>query len=64
MIKTDEFGGVTVSGMLFDLFDEYDAAGMGIIRSAIATGYDTDTLRTLFDISFDKLMEALEEEDK
>lgn len=29
MIKTDEFGGVTVSGMIDSLFAEYESAGKG-----------------------------------
>lgn len=30
MIKTDEYGGVTVGGMTDRLFSEYAAAGMAI----------------------------------
>ena len=64
MIKTDEFGGVTVGGMIDSLFAEYEAAGRAIARGAIAMGCDTDTLRALFELCFSRVMEAFEEEDK
>lgn len=61
MIKTDEFGGVTVGGMIDILFAEYETAGRAVARGAIAMGYDTDTLRALFELCFDRVMEVLEE---
>lgn len=61
MIKTDEFGGVTVGGMIDNLFAEYEIAGKAIIRGAISTGYDKSTLRALFDLCYDRVMEVLEE---
>lgn len=64
MIKTDEFGTVTVGGMIDSLFAEYEAAGKAIARGAIAMGYDTDTLRALFELCFSRVMEVLEEEEK
>lgn len=64
MIKTDEFGGVTVGGMIDSLFAEYEAAGRAIARGAIEMGYDTDTLRALFELCFSRVMEVFEEEDK
>ena len=36
MIKTDEFGVVTVGGMIDSLFSEYAAAGRAIARGAIS----------------------------
>lgn len=62
MIKTDEFGGVAVAGMLDILFAEYESAGKGIIRGAVAEGYDERTLRALFELCFSRVMEVLEEE--
>lgn len=62
MIKTDEFGGVTVGGMIDSLFAEYEATGRAIARGAIAMGYDTDTLRALFEFCFNRVMEVLEKE--
>lgn len=64
MIKTDEFGGVTVGGMIDSLFAEYAAAGRAIARGAIVMGYDTDTLRAVFELCFSMVMEVLEEEEK
>lgn len=64
MIKTDEFGRVSVGGMIDSLFAEYEAAGRAIARGAIAMGYDTDTLRAVFELCFSMVMEVLEEEDK
>lgn len=64
MIKTDEFGRVSVGGMIDSLFAEYEAAGRAIARGAIAMGYDTDTLRSVFELCFSMVMEVLEEEDK
>ena len=64
MIKTDEFGMVTVGGMIDSLFAEYEAAGSGIIRGAIAMGYDETILRALFELCFSRVMEELEKEDK
>lgn len=64
MIKTDEFGRVTVGGMIDSLFAEYEAAGKAIARGAIAMGYDTDTLRALFELCFSRVMEVLEKEER
>lgn len=50
--------------MLFDLFDEYDAAGKGIARGAIDMGCDETLLRVAFELCFSRVMEVLEEEDK
>lgn len=61
MIKTDEFGRVTVNGMLVDLFAEYEVAGKAIARGAIAEGYDERVLRALFEFCFSRVMEVLEE---
>lgn len=61
MIKTDDFGGVTVGGMIDKLIAEYIAAGRAIIRGAISEGYDERLLRTLFELCFDRVMELLEE---
>ena len=64
MIKTDGFGRVTVNGMLYDLFAEYEIVGKEIIRGAVAAGYEESTLRVLFKLYFSRVMEVLEEEDK
>ena len=64
MIKTDEFGGVTVGGMIDSLFAEYECAGKAIIRGAIAMGHDTDTLKALFELCFSRVMEVLEKEER
>lgn len=64
MIKTDEFGRVTVGGMIDSLFAEYAAAGRAIARGAISEGYDMDTVRTLFVLGFSMVMEVLEKEEK
>lgn len=61
MIKTDDFGGVTVGGMIDKLIAEYIAAGRAIIRGAISEGYDERILRTLFEVCFDEVLEVLEE---
>lgn len=62
MIKTDEFGRVTVNGMLVDLFAEYEAAGRGIIRGALSMGCDETILRAVFELCFSRVMDVLEEE--
>ena len=49
MIKTDEFGTVTVGGMIDSLFAEYGAAGRAIARGAISEGYDERVLRVVFE---------------
>lgn len=64
MIKTDEFGMVTVGGMIDSLFAEYAAAGGAIARGAISEGYDERVLRVVFEACFSMVMEVLEEEDK
>lgn len=64
MIKTDEFGGVTVGGMIDSLFAEYEAAGMAIARGAIAMGRDETLVRAAFELCFSGVMEELEEEKK
>lgn len=64
MIKTDEFGKVTVGGMINILFSEYAAAGRAIARGAIAEGYDERVLRVVFEACFSMVMEVLEEEKK
>lgn len=64
MIKTDEFGRVTVGGMIDSLFAEYAAAGRAIARGAIAEGYDERVLRALFELCFSGVMEVLEEVEK
>lgn len=64
MIKTDDFGRVTVEGMFNSLFTEYTAAGRAIVRGAIAEGYDERVLRALFEACFIMVMEVLEEEEK
>lgn len=64
MIKTDEFGVVTVGGMTDSLFSEYAAAGMAIARVAIAEGYDERVLRVVFEACFSMVTEVLEKEEK
>lgn len=64
MIKTDEFGRVTVGEMIDSLFAEYVAAGKAIARGAIAEGYDERALRALFEFCFSRVMEVLEEVEK
>ena len=61
MIKTDEFGMVTVGGMIDKLIAEYSAAGRAIIRGALAEGYDERILRVLFGLCFDRVLKVLEE---
>ena len=62
MISTDEFGTVTVGGMIDSLFAEYAAAGKAIARGAIAEGYDERVLRVVFELCFSRVMDVLEEE--
>lgn len=64
MISTDDFGRVTVGGMIDSLFAEYAAAGKAIARGAIAEGYDERVLRALFELCFSGVMEVLEEVEK
>ena len=64
MIKTDEFGRVTVGGMIDSLFAEYAAAGRAIARGAISEGYDERVLRVAFEACFSMVMEVLEKEEK
>lgn len=64
MIKTDEFGRVTVGGMLDSLFAEYAAAGSAIARGAISEGYDERVLRVVFEACFSMVMEVLEKEEQ
>lgn len=64
MINTDEFGRVTVGGMIDRLFSEYAAAGRAIARGAISEGYDERVLRAAFELCFSMVMEVLEEEEK
>ena len=64
MIKTDEFGRVTVGGMIDSLFAEQGAAGRAIARGAISEGYDERVLRVVFEACFSMVMEVLEEEKK
>lgn len=64
MIKTDEFGRVTVNGMMDSLFAEYESAGKAIIRGALSTGYDELALRAVFGLCFSRVMEVFEEEKK
>ena len=64
MIKTDEFGMVTVGGMIDSLFAEYAAAGTAIARGAISEGYDERVLRVALEACFSMVMEVLEEEKK
>ena len=59
MIKTDEFGRVTVGGMIDSLF-----AGRAIARGAISEGYDERVLRVVFEACFSMVMEVLEKEEK
>lgn len=61
MINTDEFGRVSVGGMIDSLFAEYAAAGRAIARGAISEGYDERVLRALFELCFSGVMEVLEE---
>lgn len=61
MISTDDFGRVTVGGMIDSLFAEYAAAGKAIARGAISEGYDMDTVRALFVLGFSMVVEVLEE---
>lgn len=60
MIKTDEFGGVTVGGMIDKLFAEYEAAGIAIARGAIAMGRDEALVRAAFELCFSGVMEEVE----
>ena len=64
MIKTDEFGRVTVNGMMDSLFAEYESAGKAIIRGALSTGYDELALRAVFGLCFSRGMEVFGEEKK
>ena len=64
MINTDEFGRVTVGGMIDRLFSEYADAGMAIARCAIAEGYDERVLRAMFEACFSMVTEVLEKEKK
>ena len=64
MIKTDEFGRVTVGGMIDSLFSEYAAVGRAIARGAISEGYDERVLRVVLEACFSMVMEVLEEEKK
>lgn len=64
MIKTDEFGRVTVNGMMDSLFAEYESVGKAIIRGALSTGYDELALRAVFGLCFSRVMEVFEEEKK
>lgn len=64
MIKTDEFGMVTVGGMIDSLFAEYAAAGRAIARGAISEGYDERVLRVVFEACFSMVMEVLEKEEQ
>lgn len=64
MINTDEFGRVTVNGMMDSLFAEYESAGKVIVRGAISEGYDERVLRAAFEACFSMVMEVLEEEEK
>lgn len=63
MIKTNEYGGVTVGGMIDSLFSEYTAVGRAIARYAIAEGCDERVLRTAFEACFSIVTEVLEEEE-
>lgn len=64
MIKTDEFGMVTVGGMIDSLVAEYAAAGRAIAKGAISEGCDERILRALFELCFSGVMEVLEEVEK
>ena len=62
MIKTDEFGMVTVGGMIDSLFAEYESAGIAIVRGALSTGCDELALKAMLGFCFSMVMEVLEEE--
>lgn len=64
MIKTDEFGMVTVGGMIDSLFAEYAAAGRAIARGAIGMGHNETFVRTAFELCFSMVMEVLEDEEQ
>ena len=64
MIKTNEYGGVTIGGTTYSLLAEYAATGRIIARAAIAEGFDERVLRLVFETCFDIVMEVLEEEEK
>lgn len=64
MISTDEFGRVTVNGMMDSLFAEYESAGKAIIRGALSAGYDELALRAVLGLCFSRVMEVLEREEK
>ena len=64
MIKTNEFGGVTIGGMTDSLLSEYATAGRLIARGLIEKGYDERVLRWVFEACFNIVMEVLEEEEK
>lgn len=64
MIKTDEFGRVTVGGMIDSPFAEYETAERAIARGVIAEGYDERELRALFELCFSGVMEVFEEEEQ
>lgn len=62
MIKTGDFGEISVGGHVAALFVEYECVGKAIIRGAISAGYDASALRELFELCFSRVMEVLEEE--
>lgn len=64
MIKTNEYGGVTIGGTTYSLFSEYAATGRLIARGALAEGYDERVMILLFEACFRMVMEVLEEEEK
>nr|DAR30215.1 MAG TPA: hypothetical protein [Caudoviricetes sp.] len=64
MIKTDEFGRVTVNGMVDNLFAEYEIAGKALVRGALSAGCDELVLKAILELCFSKVMEVLEEEKK
>lgn len=64
MIKTNEFGRVTVNGTMDSLFAEYESAGKAIIRGALSAGYDELALRAVLGLCFSRVMEVLEKEEK
>lgn len=64
MISTDDFGRVTVGGMIDSLFAEYESAGKAIIRGALSAGYDELALRAVLGLCFSRVMEVLEREEK
>lgn len=64
MIKTDEFGKVTVGGKIDSLFAEYAAARKAIARGAIDMVGDETSVRAAFELCFSMVMEVLEEEKK